>query len=180
VLVTIQPDDKDWTWVLGRRCSQCGVDVADYQVGALAAATRRSVRAWQQVLLREDVAVRPAPQVWSPLEYACHVRDVYRLFDGRLRAMLTEDDPQFANWDQDETAVAERYAEQDPVVVHGQLTDAGEAIATTFETVPEGAWMRPGRRSNGSVFTVESLGRYFLHDVLHHLHDVGHPSHRTP
>ena len=40
--------------------------------------------------------------------------------------------------------------------------------------------MRPGRRSNGSVFTVETLGRYFLHDVLHHLHDVGHPSHRAP
>ena len=27
-------------------------------------------------------------------------------------------------------------------------------------------------RSNGSEFTVESLGRYHLHDVVHHLHDV--------
>ena len=114
--VTIQPDDKDWTWVLQRRCTQCGVDVPTTRsaprgrhpaLGAGLAA----------VLPREDVAVRPAPQVWSPLEYACHVRDVYRLFDGRLRAMLTEDDPQFANWDQDETAIAERYAEQDPATV---------------------------------------------------------------
>ena len=29
-----------------------------------------------------------------------------------------------------------------------------------------------GRRSDGSAFTVESLGRYWLHDVEHHLHDV--------
>jgi len=34
-------------------------------------------------------------------------------------------------------------------------------------------WSRPGRRSNGSVFTMESLGLYYLHDGQHHLHDVG-------
>ena len=34
------------------------------------------------------------------------------------------------------------------------------------------AWDRRGTRSNGSVFTVESLGRYHLHDVVHHLWDV--------
>jgi hypothetical protein len=28
-------------------------------------------------------------------------------------------------------------------------------------------------RSNGDEFTVETLGRYHLHDVVHHLHDVG-------
>ena len=131
------------------------------------------MHAWQRVLERDDVATRPSPQVWSPLEYACHVRDVYRVFDVRLQAMLAHDDPQFTNWDQDATAKAERYGEQDPVTVYGELTDAGEAIAATFDAVPEGAWLRPGRRSDGSVFTVESLGRYFLHDVLHHLHDVG-------
>jgi len=31
----------------------------------------------------------------------------------------------------------------------------------------------PGARSNGDRFTVESLGSYHLHDVVHHLHDVG-------
>ena len=34
-------------------------------------------------------------------------------------------------------------------------------------------WQRTGRRSNGSAFTVETLGRYHLHDVVHHLWDVG-------
>jgi hypothetical protein len=169
-------DDKDWTWVLDRRCPECGVDVAEYGVGDLAAATRRTVHDWQQVLHREDVAVRPAPTVWSPLEYACHVRDVYRLFDERLRLLLEQDDPLFDNWDQDATAVAERYHEQNPITVCGKLTDAGEALAARLDSVPTGAWLRAGRRSNGSAFTIESLGRYFLHDVLHHLHDVGHPA----
>ena len=34
-------------------------------------------------------------------------------------------------------------------------------------------WQRPGRRSDGAEFTIDSLARYLLHDVVHHLHDVG-------
>ncbi len=66
------------------------------------------------VLGTDDAAVRPAPHLWSPLEYACHVRDVNRLFDERVRLMLAEDDATFANWDQDRTAVDEDYGEPGP------------------------------------------------------------------
>jgi len=45
-------------------------------------------------------------------------------------------------------------------------------VARTFEAVPADAWARTGRRSNGSAFTVVTLAQYFLHDVVHHLHDV--------
>ena len=69
------------------------------------------------MLARPDAARRPEPSTWSPLEYACHVRDVCRLFEQRLRLMLTQDAPTFDNWDQDETAVADRYGEQDPATV---------------------------------------------------------------
>ena len=82
--------------------------------------------------------------MWSPLEYACHVRDVFRLFDHRLGLMLTEDDPLFANWDQDETAVSERYGEQDPAVVAAELAAAAEAIATSFAAVDGEQWERRG------------------------------------
>ncbi len=87
--------------------------------------------------------------------------------------MLTEDDPQFANWDQDETAIADNYAAQDPAVVAAQLTAAGAALADSFDAVPTDAWDRTGRRDNGSEFNVVTLGQYCLHDVVHHLHDVG-------
>jgi hypothetical protein len=30
-----------------------------------------------------------------------------------------------------------------------------------------------GTRSDGARFNVETLGRYLLHDVVHHLVDVG-------
>jgi hypothetical protein len=165
-------DDKDWTWVLVRPCPDCGFDPATVVREQIPAMVLANATTWRRVLERPDVAVRPRPDVWSPLEYACHVRDVYRLFDARLHLMLDEDDPQFANWDQDLTAVADRYWEQDPDVVSAELAGAGEAVANSFAAVGDEAWVRPGRRSDGARFTVESFGRYFAHDWIHHAWDV--------
>jgi hypothetical protein len=169
------PDDKDWTWVLERPCPDCGFDASTLGRAAIAALVQRCAASFRAALATEDAAQRPAPDVWSPLEYCCHVRDVCRRFDERLALMLAEDDPQFANWDQDETALADRYWTQQPDVVSAELASAAAAIADAFAAVPADAWDRPGRRSNGSVFTVDTLGRYFAHDLVHHAHDVGRP-----
>ena len=100
------------------------------------------------------------------------MRDVFRLYDYRLGLMLTEDDPLYPNWDQDETAVADDYASQSPAVVADELDSAADAIAASFAAVSGDQWLRPGRRSDGASFTVETFARYFMHDPIHHLHDV--------
>ena len=163
-------DDKDWTWVLTRPCPECGYDSS--QVDDVAARTRAAVTAIRAALESPTAAVRPGPQVWSPLEYACHVRDVCIVFGARLAAMRGTDDPLFADWDQDATALAERYGEQDPATGSAELATEGERIAADFASVRPDELDRPGRRSNGSAFTVQTLGRYFLHDLEHHAHDV--------
>jgi hypothetical protein len=122
--------------------------------------------------MRQNVLARPNPSTWSTLEYGCHARDVFRIFDGRLSRMLHEDDPLFDNWDQDESAVAGRYGEQLPGTVADELEEAGNALADRFDQVGPDDWGRPGRRSDGATFTVDSLSRYLLHDVVHHLYDV--------
>ena len=96
-----------------------------------------------------------------------------RLYDDRLQLMLAQDNPLYENWDQDETAIAERYDEQDPAVVAGELREAAHRIADHFAALLPSDWARTGRRSDGAAFTVESFSRYFLHDIVHHLHDVG-------
>jgi hypothetical protein len=170
---TISPDDKDWTWVLDQRCPECGFDAASLTGASVPAIVRDAVRRWQSVLSGADVTERPEPLVWSALEYGCHTRDVFRRFDARARLMLDGDNPEFENWDQDATALEDRYSAQDPSRVSDELAAAGERIAGTYESVRPDQWTRTGRRSNGSVFTVDSLARYFAHDVLHHLNDVG-------
>jgi hypothetical protein len=170
--MTIEPDTKDWTWVLDRPCDECGFVAGDVAADGLAPAFRANAAAWTTAVAGPGVTVRPEDGVWSVLEYACHVRDVHRVFDERVRLMLVEDEPRFANWDQDVTAVAERYAEQVPAVVGPELVAAADAVAGRYASVTGDGWGRRGLRSNGSEFTVESLGRYHLHDVVHHLHDI--------
>jgi hypothetical protein len=169
--MTIEPDTKDWTWVLREPCPECGFDAATVQPARVGADTRQYAAEWVEVL-DGDVRGRPSPDVWSPLEYGCHVRDVFTLFNTRLGLMLDQEDPLFPNWDQDETAVAERYGEQDPTVVAPALSAAGNALADRFDALEAEQWSRTGRRSDGAVFTVDSFARYFLHDPFHHLHDV--------
>ncbi|MFC7497385.1 MULTISPECIES: methyltransferase domain-containing protein [unclassified Nocardioides] len=169
---TIAPDTKDWTWVLREPCPECGFDASTLTVDRIPAVIRDNATTWGAVLTLVDAAVRPDPTTWSPLEYACHVRDVHRIFDVRVGLMLDEDDPRFPNWDQDETAVEERYAEQDPATVATELLDAAERVAERYESVPPGAWGRRGFRSNGSEFTIETIGLYHLHDLVHHEWDV--------
>ena len=158
--------------MLGRPCPECGLDTSSFgreQIPGLIAA---NAAAWSPLLTAPDVAERPRPGKWSSLEYACHVRDVFRLYDYRLDLMLTQDDPLFPDWDQDETAVADRYGEQDPGTVASELTTAAAALGDRFATVVGDQWLRPGRRSDGAAFTVETFGRYFIHDPVHHLYDV--------
>ena len=123
------------------------------------------------MLAARDAAARPGP-VWSPLEYACHVRDVHRVFGERVRLMLAEDDPLFANWDQDETALAERYGEQDPAAVADELVEAAEAAR-------RGLRRGRRRRSGNDRAAQQRLGLHRRHARAlprarreHHLHDV--------
>lgn len=168
----ITPDAKNWTWVLDKQCPECGFDASRVPFREIPSLIRVNAAAWPERLARPDVRERPDDETWSPLEYAAHVRDVFRIFHERLYLMLEQEQPTFANWDQDATAVAERYNEQDPAVVAGELVAAADALAVAYSAVDDADLGRTGLRSDGSTFTVESLARYFIHDPVHQLDDV--------
>jgi hypothetical protein len=166
-------DTRDWTFVLGRQCPECGFDAPAAQRDDLPHIMREGAAQLQAILSgREDARERPGAGVWSPVEYGCHVRDMFKVFDGRLQRMLAEDDPAFSSWDHEETAVAERYWEQDPETVSREIGEAVEGFAGRLDAVGGDAWQRAGRRSDGVTFTVETLARYLVHDQRHHIWDV--------
>ncbi|WP_319459091.1 DinB family protein [Micromonospora sp. RTP1Z1] len=166
----VPPETADWTFVITEGCTECGF--SPQEVTSTGERLRATIPTWRAALARDDASVRPSPTVWSPVEYACHVRDTCRIFRNRLELMLREDDPVFANWDQDATAVDEGYFHQVPAEVADQLAAEAAATAAAFDAVRADQWERPGRRSNGSAFTVGTFAVYFLHDIAHHVHDV--------
>jgi hypothetical protein len=164
------PEDRDWTYVIAEGCAECGF--VPFDPVAAPRRIRAIVQRWREVLGRPTAADRPAPAVWSPLEYACHVRDVCRTMGHRVELMVETDGARFANWDQDATAIEDRYWAQDPETVADELAVAAADSASVLEAVSGDTWQRRGIRSNGSEFTVATLAVYFLHDVEHHLYDV--------
>ena len=168
----IVADTKSWTWVVDRPCPECGFDASTYGDIDIAPAILDNADAWPAVLARSSVRVRPNDVTWSPLEYAAHVRDVLSVYGKRLRLMIESDDPLYPNWDQDETAVAEKYNEQDPTMVETQLGVNAEALSSAFAALAPDQWLRVGRRSDGANFTVSSMAKYLTHDLVHHRWDV--------
>jgi hypothetical protein len=186
----IVAEDKDWTWVLDKVCPECGFDGPGTAYDAVPGLTREAAARFAHMLARPDVAVRPDDSTWAPLEYAAHVRDVCRIFVHRLDVALggpgaepgiaafeakvgfADGLPVFENWDQDRTAEADDYLGQNPAAVAAQLAEAAETVSRAFESVAVADRSRAARRSNGSLFTIDAMAPYFVHDLLHHLHDV--------
>ena len=173
-----QPDDKNWTWVLERPCPDCRFrcqhhcpprhwgDVT-YKRGGLAGGSQPRGAGAPASPRRPDGGV-----IWSALEYGCHVRDVFVLFDERLRLMLTQQEPTFLNWDQDATAIAKRYWEDDPMTVREALREAGTAWPTPSTRCATTSGHGQARAPTGHVSPSNRLVGTFLHDPIHHLWDV--------
>ena len=168
----IVPDDKNWSWVLERPCPDCGFVAEAFDPAEAPAAIRANAARWRELLAHPQATARPDDHTWSALEYACHVRDVFRLYHYRLGLMLDQDGPHFPNWDQDVTAVEDRYDLQDPAVVAEELAAAAAELAAAYAAVRPDQLGRTGYRSDGAAFTIDSFTRYMVHDPVHHVWDA--------
>jgi S-DNA-T family DNA segregation ATPase FtsK/SpoIIIE len=159
-------------------CDECGYDYAELTRAEIAPAVRADASAFRHTfeLLPDDrVRTRPAPAIWSPLEYACHVRDVLDVQRARILLAQREDDPVFVPMGRDERAVDRRYNDQDPAVVSQELAAAAAALAGTLAGLDPPGWARTGvynypERADRSV---EWIGRHTVHEIRHHQQDLG-------
>ncbi len=117
---------------------------------------------------------RPSPEVWSALEYACHVRDVLEVQRGRLLLALEEDRPTFIPMGRDERVTRHHYNDQDPLIVADQLEAAATAIGTEFSGLSDEQWERSGIYNwpTASERSMVWLGRHTIHECRHHLRDI--------
>jgi hypothetical protein len=174
-------DDRPWLKMQTEPCEECRFDPSDLGPDDVSGAVRDLGRKYRAPLSRflpgEDgsalVRSRSAPDVWTPLEYACHVRDVLDVFARRVQRTLAEDDPDYGWWDHEAAVADERYNEQDAGAVADALAANAETFASVLETVPPDGWDRTGRRRDGEPFTVLGLARFAVHEGRHHLLDVG-------
>jgi hypothetical protein len=159
------------------RCDECGFVYNEIERVTMPKAVRALAVRYEPVLTGTDVTVlraHPKADVWSALEYACHVRGVFRVQRERILLALAEDQPAFAPMRREERVAEERYNEQQPAMVAEEITQAAEAFAGTLETLDDDGWLRTGvyNYPTTQVRTVEWIGRHTIHEGEHHLQDI--------
>ena len=160
------------------RCHECGFVYEALARTDIAPSLRWLATRYDEVLNDHDpqaLRAHPLPDVWSALEYACHMRDVYSVQRERVLLALDETEPAFAPMRRDERVVDERYNDQPPPEVAREIQEAAAALAATLESLDDGAWSRTGiyNYPERRIRTVEWIGRHTVHEGEHHLWDIG-------
>lgn len=173
--------DVDYTQVQREPCPVCGHDVASVPPSDLAPALIEAARRWTEFIAAvldhpdgvRDLRVRPSDDVWSAVEYACHVRDVLSVFARRVETTLLTTDPEYGWWDHEAAVDDDHYAEQDPVAVADDITEGATELAHLVRRLGPAELTRTGTRL-GVAFDVVGLIRFALHEAVHHLADARH------
>jgi len=164
--------------VLVDRCGQCGFVYGSIGAADIPDAMRELSIEYRDALLETDVAglvrLRPAPDVWSALEYACHVRDVWLVQRERAILALVEDMPSYARMFRDERTYLLGYQREDAAEVAGEVVMAANLMAKLFESLAADQLARPCiyNYPEPTQRDVAWLGHHTLHEATHHLDDL--------
>jgi hypothetical protein len=159
-------------------CDECGFVYDELPVEQIGRALRSLPAQYGTVLAVEEKVLRahPLTGVWSALEYACHVRDVFGVQKERVELALVEDEPSFRPMNREELVSRDHYNDQDPVVVEQELTAAARALADLFDGLDDAALARTGiyNYPTRGARTIAWIGRHSVHEGRHHLRDMEH------
>jgi len=156
------------------RCGACGFDGGSYDDASLLDAVRSLGPRWRALLTTAgpDLRVRPAPEVWSAIEYAAHTRDVLGLHAFGVEQALTADEPTYPGIDAGlADAAAATYGDADPDAVSEQIEEQARRLAQLADDATPLAWSR-GLTIGDERSDVRRLLEHALHDALHHVDDV--------
>ena len=121
-----------------------------------------------------DVRTRPAPNVWSQLEYGCHLRDVLLVQRERVLGARRASGAPCTPMGRDERVEHDGYSEQDPLDVARQVGDAALMFTNVLARLADEDWDRtvvynypePAER------TLRWVALHTAHEVQHHLRDM--------
>jgi hypothetical protein len=137
-----------------------------------------SALAWREFLLEADdtyLRTIPEPGVFSPIQYAAHVRDILRVYGDRMVLGVEEDSPTVPIFNPPQE-VFEGYNHLDTQELAADLEAQARRLAEIVGTMDPSNWSRIVVNDRGQygvyTFTIAGLGCNAAHEVHHHLLDA--------
>lgn len=130
--------------------------------------TPKALAASLQGASDEVLRRKPAPEKWSMLEIACHLRDVERLFVERYGKMAWLDHPALRMMNQDEIAIRLKYNQDDPSAVLREFRRLREETVHLLGALPYQSWQRVGLHPKRGEFSIAAnVDMHVIHDANH-------------
>ena len=165
-------------WAQDHLCGGCDFLYDEARFASASASIRDGAGALADGLSSLDTVAagrRPAPDVWSPVEYGCHLRDVLLVQRERaILALVSDAPPRLPPMSRDERVAIEGYGGSAPAVVARQLRDAAALFTNVLDRLDPEGWSRtlvynyPVERER----SLRWLAVHTWHEVHHHLGDV--------
>lgn len=157
-------------------CRRCGFDSRLWQRGDTSAFLELLGYWWRAATAGVSVADlnrRPAPGVWSALEYALHSAFVLPLLRHDLEVILDCDRSVVRDaWPELDIEDASRPLVLDPGSLLDDLEREAQSVRWLVDSLRDG-WNHCGLMDNGTWWQAEATLLHLVHDTAHHLFDVG-------
>ena len=157
-------------------CNECGFQYNSVAPGSVVERLRSFPSRFVAALgePHDRLHERPRPEVWSAVEYTCHVRDTFLSQRERLYLTLAEDTPGFAPMYRELRVDFAHYNVEPVEQVLDEIAFAAGLIGDAFAGLQPDQWARTCIY-NYPVSTERSvlwLGQHTIHEGEHHLMDV--------
>ncbi len=121
-----------------------------------------------------DVRGRPHAEMWSPLEYACHLRDVLLVQRERVLAARRASGAVCAPMGREERVQHDGYNEQDPGDVARQIADAATLFGNVLARLAGDDWDRTVVYNYPETHerSLRWVAVHTAHELQHHLLDI--------
>ena len=134
--------------------------------------TPRALASLLRGVPHEVLRRKPAPEKWSMLEIACHLRDVEQLFLERYAKMANHDWPALRMINQDELAVALKYNEDDPGAAMREFRALRTQTTALLSALAHQSWQRIGLHPKRGEFSIAAQAEIHVNHDANHLNQI--------
>jgi hypothetical protein len=155
-------------------CGECGFTYDRVQLAAAAGDSIRAGAAEAVALLRhngDEVRVRARPDVWSALEYGCHLRDMLLVQRERVLAARRVNGADCVSMGREERAEHDGYTNRTPVEVARQIDYAATLFSNVLARLSADDWDRTVvyHYPETSKRSLRWVPVHTAHELPHHL-----------
>jgi hypothetical protein len=120
----------------------------------------------------ETIAKRVKPEKWSVKEVLAHIGRVQQVFEGRLEALLTKENPTIVGYEPEDDPEFETIASKPSGELLKWFEDTRGRIISRLEKLSPSDWHRPGRHAEYPGYDVHFCMEYMGHHEAHHMYQM--------